>query len=62
MSNKLQMILIGLLMVALLVVAIAFWGSIASVLCIFLLLVIPVEVIISRVLINRDDHDYNDYS
>ena len=56
------MILIGLLMVALLVVAIAFWGSIASVLCIFLLLVIPVEVIISRVLINRDDHDYNDYN
>lgn len=60
--NKLKIGLIIALMLALVAMTIIFWGSIASVLFIFILIIIPCELLIKRFIIDRESSDYDDYN
>ena len=51
---------IAALMLVLIALTIIFWGSIASVLFIFLLIIIPCELLIQRFIIDREDSDFDD--
>ena len=62
MKGKLRFLLIVLLELVLILLAILFWGSIASALFAFLAIIVPCEVLIKRFLIDRESSDYDDYN
>ena len=62
MSYKLQLLLIALLELVVIVLALVFWGSIASVMFVFLAILVPCATLVKRFIVDRDSSDYDDYN
>lgn len=58
--SKLRIAVIVALVLVLIVLTIVFWGSIASALFVYLLIVIACEMLIQRFLNNRDGSDFDE--
>jgi len=57
--GKVQIVLIALVVVALLVLAIATWGSIGSMLCVFLLILMTVAILYRKLVLERDEDTFD---
>ena len=60
--TKPQIALIVLLELALLVLTVLFWGSIASIMFVFLLIMVPCALLRKRFLVDREGSDFDDYN
>ena len=57
--GKGQIFLLSLLALGITVLMLATWGSVGSVLCAFLLIIMVVAVLYRKLVLDRDDNDYD---
>ena len=57
--GKGQIFLLALLALGITVLMLATWGSVGSVLCAFLLIIMVVAVLYRKLVLDRDDNDYD---
>ena len=56
--SKWQIILIALLALGLLVLALTTWGSVGSILCVFLLIIMVAALFYRKFVLERDEDDF----
>lgn len=56
--GKVQIVLLTVVALALLVLAVATWGSIGSILCVFCLLIMGGALLYRRFVLERDEDDF----
>jgi len=57
--SKLQIILLSLVAVAVTVLMLATWGSVGSILCAFLLIIMVAAVLYRKLVLDRDEDTFN---
>ena len=57
--GKIQIILLALLAVGITVLMVATWGSVGSVLCAFLLIIMVAAVLYRKLILERDEDKFN---
>ena len=57
--GKIQIILLALLAVGITVLMVATWGSVGSILCAFLLIIMVAAVLYRKLILERDEDKFN---